>query len=51
MLRGAGIETWEYATLSRINVARALDRTMLGLKAGFATHEADEATVRTRETK
>jgi site-specific DNA recombinase len=51
MLHDAGVEVWEYSTRAPIKVERALDRTMLNMKAGFATHEAEEASKRTREQK
>jgi site-specific DNA recombinase len=51
MLSDAGVQTWEYLSRGPIRVERALDRTMLTMKAGFAAHEAEAATERTRDAK
>jgi DNA invertase Pin-like site-specific DNA recombinase len=51
MLADAGVQVWEYLSRSPIKTARAMDRTMLNLKAGFASHEAEAASDRTREKK
>src|SRR5215471_1804671 len=51
MLADAGVRVWEYLSRSPIKTARAMDRTMLNLKAGFASHEAEAASDRTREKK
>ena len=51
MLRDAGVEVYEYAARAPIKVDRAMDRTMLNMKAGFAAHEAEAASDRTREQK
>ena len=51
MLRDAGVEVWEYVSRAPIKVDRAMDRTMLNMKAGFAAHEAEAASDRTREQK
>src|SRR5439155_10518809 len=50
-LQDAGAAVWEYATRSPIKVERAMDRTMLNMKAGFAAHEVEAASSRTREKK
>src|SRR5439155_6683436 len=39
------------ATGSPIKTDRAMDRTMLNMKVGFAAHEAEAASSRTREQK
>jgi len=51
MLADAGVQVWEYLSRSPIKTDRAMDRTMLNLKAGFASHEAEAASDRTREKK
>src|SRR5438874_569464 len=51
MLADAGVPVWEYTTRAPIKVDRAMDRTMLNMKAGFAAHEAEAASSRTREKK
>src|SRR5437667_1713203 len=51
MLRDAGVEVWEYVSRAPIKVDRAMDRTMLNMKASFAAHEAEAASVSTREQK
>jgi len=51
MLQDAGVTVFEYVTRSPIKVDRAMDRTMLNMKAGFAAHEAEAASARTREQK
>src|SRR5947209_4555372 len=40
MLQEADVTVFEYLTRSPIKVDRAMDRTMLNMKAGFAAHEA-----------
>jgi site-specific DNA recombinase len=50
-LQDAGAEVWEYTTRSPIKVERAMDRTLLNMKAGFAAHEAEASSSRTREKK
>jgi site-specific DNA recombinase len=51
MLQDAGVTVYEYVARSPIKVDRAMDRTMLNMKAGFAAHEAEAASARTREQK
>jgi site-specific DNA recombinase len=51
MLHDAGVTVYEYVARSPIKVDRAMDRTMLNMKAGFAAHEAEAASARTREQK
>jgi len=51
MLQDAGVEVFEYATKSPIDTSTALKRTLLNMKAGFASHEAEASAARTYEQK
>src|SRR2546426_8333642 len=51
MLADAGVPIWEYTNRSPIKVDRAMDRTLLNMKAGFPAREAEAASGRSREQK